>query len=44
VKSLYADYIQTEVLEMEDGQEFEIELMTPEAFLAGLKQLGIEEL
>lgn len=37
VKSLYADFISTEVLEMEDGSEYEIELMTPEAFLAGLK-------
>ena len=29
---------------MEDGSEYEIELMSPEGFLEGLKLLGIEEM
>ena len=44
VKDHYKDFIQKEVLEMEDGQEMEIELMGPEGFLMGLQTMGIEEL
>lgn len=40
----YKDQIQQEVLEMEDGQELEIELLSPEGFLMGLQSLGINEL
>ena len=44
VKQHYSDFIQKEVLEMDDGQEIELELMGPEGFLMGLQGLGIEEL
>lgn len=37
VKQHYQDQIQWEMLEMEDGKEFEIELMSPEGFLVGLQ-------
>ena len=44
VNTLFADIIQSEVLEMENGEEYQIELMSPEGFLQGLSALGIEEL
>ena len=44
VNQLLGEGIQTEVIEMEDGSEYEIELITPENFLAALKNLGVEEL
>jgi len=37
VPQLLGPAVQTEVIEMEDGSEYEIELITPEDFLAALK-------
>lgn len=44
VKEHFKKFITTEVLEMEDGQEYDIELMTPEGFMLGLQNLGITEM
>lgn len=44
VKTLFKDVIQTEILQMEDDSEYEIELMSPEGFISGLEQLGIIDL
>lgn len=32
------------MLEMEDGQEVEVDLLTPEGFLQGLEDLGLKNL
>lgn len=44
VKQVFEGFISNEILEMEDGSEYEIELMSPTGFLEGLKRLGVDEL
>jgi hypothetical protein len=44
VSDIFKNYVQKEILEMEDGQEVEVELISPEGFLHGLTELGLTNL
>lgn len=44
VNEIFKNYIQRETLEMEDGQEVQVELLSPEGFLRGLAELGMNNL
>ena len=44
VSDHFQEFIQNQVLEMEDGQHFDVGLMTPEGFVMGLEELGISDL